>query len=107
MTRELFPGVRVSVAFTWAVPFLKAEPQIRERTKSIGDLKDYLSALCDMAGFSVEDVLRKDNRRELVTVRRAFARVAHERGASLPLIGRILNRHHSTVHHLLHVRIRE
>lgn len=53
------------------------------------------------AGFTPAEVLEKDNRRELVEIRRRVAVRARRFGYSLPQIGNVLKRHHTSVLSLL------
>lgn len=53
------------------------------------------------SGYPPEEIRGPCRRRDLVKARREFAFWARQAGASLPEIGRCLNRHHTTVMHLL------
>ena len=53
------------------------------------------------AGLTVEQVRGRGKGRELVEVRRIVAAYLRSRGCSLPEIGRVLNRDHTSVLHLL------
>src|SRR5258708_18370154 len=58
------------------------------------------------AGVTVEQVRGRGKGRELVEVRRIVAAYLRRRGCSLPEIGRVLNRDHTSVLHLLRVPAR-
>lgn len=64
-------------------------------------LHNLLHLAATACGVEVEDLKGRSHRRELVTVRRIFAKRAHSEGFSSPAIGRMINRHHTTILHLL------
>jgi hypothetical protein len=57
-------------------------------------------------GMTMADLRAPSRKRELVEVRRIVAIYLRQRGCSLPEIGRVLNRDHSTVLHLLRTTVR-
>jgi chromosomal replication initiation ATPase DnaA len=65
------------------------------------ELSNLLSSVANRNGLTVEELLERDNSPSLVKVRRQFAAEAHAKGFSLPEIGRVLHRHHTTVLNLL------
>jgi chromosomal replication initiation ATPase DnaA len=67
-----------------------------------GRLPRMIAAAARAEGLSSAAVLRDNRARPLVQVRRAVAHVARDAGYSLCMIGRALNRDHTTVLH--HVR---
>lgn len=93
---ELFPGVMYLPRRFSAVP-----PAAPHSPRRVVALENYLRVLCREAGILIEDLRAKDNRPHLVKIRREFAQAAREQQFSLPAIGAVLNRHHSTVLHLL------
>ncbi len=68
-------------------------------------MKNYDTILlmtCQQFGISKEDVCGPSHARALVAVRREFVRRARINGASLPVMAKLLNRHHTTIMHLLY-----
>lgn len=57
--------------------------------------------VAEETGYPVEVILGSDTRHKLVEVRRNIAERARQRGFSLPVIGKALRRHHTTILHLL------
>ena len=62
--------------------------------------------IASAAGVTVDHLRGSSRTRAMVEVRRIVAAYLRRRGCSLPEIGRILNREHTTVQHLLRVPAR-
>jgi chromosomal replication initiation ATPase DnaA len=65
------------------------------------DLVKEMEAICEAADLTLEAVRGPERSAHLVEMRRILARFLKERGCSQPRSGRLLNREHTTVHHLL------
>jgi chromosomal replication initiation ATPase DnaA len=61
-----------------------------------------LKVVCLQAGRSPQEVCGGGNSWALVAIRREFVRLARINGASFTQIGKMLNRHHTTIIHLLY-----
>lgn len=64
-------------------------------------LRELLIATCEAFGYTYQELTGPVRSKMIVSARREFARVARERGYSLPEIGRALRRHHTTILSLL------
>lgn len=64
-------------------------------------LRVMLEAIGAEQGLKPEEVVDGPQTKIFVDMRRQFCRRAREKGYSLPQIGRALNRHHTSVLHLL------
>lgn len=57
------------------------------------------SAIARRYGYELRHIREPNHNKDRVAVRTLIACVLREQGCSLPLIGRVLHRHHSTVLH--------
>jgi Helix-turn-helix domain len=64
-------------------------------------LLDLIDDRALISGVPVEEVIGRSHESRLVNIRRDVAKEARKRGYSLQAIGRALNRHHTTIIHLL------
>jgi chromosomal replication initiation ATPase DnaA len=75
-------------------PHCSKEFQLPVTRKS---LRDMLGQVAGSHGVSVDELIVHNNTPRMVGARREFAVWARSQGYSLPEIGHILNRHHTTV----------
>ena len=68
-------------------------------------IRSYLAAAAQAEGVTVEDVLSTSRRAPVYAARQRVMRQLRGDGFSLPLIGRWMGRHHSTVVHALRVQV--
>jgi len=66
-----------------------------------GFLEKELTAICEREGVSTTAIRTPNNSARLVHIRRMFSKRARELGYSYPQIGRFLERHHTTILHLV------
>lgn len=62
-----------------------------------GDVRSLLADACGAAGCSIEDLLSPSRRQPVVVARRRVAADLRRLGWSYPAIGRIMQRHHSSI----------
>ena len=76
---------------------------MKTATAGPGDsvLNSIVTQVCNEANARPDDVRNGGNRKELVDLRAEIARRARLAGFSFPQIGRAMNRHHTSVMHLL------
>ena len=70
-------------------------------------MKTTIERVCQERGLAVEDLLSGSHAWELVAARRLVAHELRVRSLSLPAIGRILHRHHTSILYLLRVPARQ
>ena len=71
------------------------------RHTSEANLKHLLYSTANECNVAVDDLVGPSHARTFVNLRRSFARLAREQGYTYPQIGRVLNRHHPTILHLV------
>lgn len=64
-------------------------------------LREILEAVGAERGLRPEEIVEGPQTKEFVQMRRQFSMQARQKGYSLPQIGRALNRHHTSILHLL------
>lgn len=64
-------------------------------------MAEIITRVCEVHGYPVERVLARDNSQSMVSVRMEIIVEARRQNYSLPQIGAALNKHHTTVLHLL------
>jgi chromosomal replication initiation ATPase DnaA len=77
--------------------YLAAAVAAARRVPVAAEVEEIVAA----AGMTMADLRAPSRKREMMEVRRIVAAYLRRRGCSLPEIGRVLNRDHSTVLHLL------
>ncbi|SRR6266852_6924621 len=75
--------------------------QARPLPTPLGPLHQLLHHIARDHQTPVEEVTRRGNAPAMVAIRREVAKKAREQGYSLPRIGMLLNRHHTTILQLL------
>lgn len=78
-----------------------------EREIKTQKARSVLEHLCKMYGFSVNKIVGLGRQRELVNERFIIANELHDMGYSNALIGRLMNRDHTSIAHLLNRGIKE
>ncbi len=76
---------------------LLKSPFVAKRTEGMAVIK----AVCEAQGFRVDHILSPSHLRQFIKPRRDIARALRERQWSLPQIGALMRRDHTTVLHML------
>jgi chromosomal replication initiation ATPase DnaA len=78
-----------------------AQNQFDQRHKIDERLKEIMQRVCEETGVTILEMRAKDNRWRLVEARRKVAVRARQQAISYPKIGAALQKHHTTVMHLV------
>lgn len=95
MVSELCPDCQSQVRQYLAKNQFDQRHGIEER------MKDIMQRVYEETGVTLEEMRTKDNREKLVNARRRVAVLARQQCISYPKIGAALQKHHTTIIHLV------